>query len=71
MFAYRTTKTIEKDGTLQLETLPFPTGSIVEIIILTNEPAENGRGYQLLRDSVIKYDSPFEPVAQEDWEAMK
>lgn len=71
MLAYRTITTISRDGVIQLETLPFPAGSVVEIIVLANEAGENSPAYHILRDSVIKYDSPFEPVAQEDWEAMR
>ena len=71
MHAYRTITTIDKNGALQLETLPFPAGAVVEIIVLANEATDNGYNYHLLRDSVVKYDSPMEPVAQEDWEAMK
>ncbi|HEY53244.1 MAG TPA: hypothetical protein G4N94_07275 [Caldilineae bacterium] len=71
MYAYRTITTIDNNGTLQLETLPFPAGSVVEIIVLANETVNTGYDTNLLRDSVVKYDSPMEPVAEKDWEVLK
>jgi len=41
---------------------------VVKLVPFTGEP-----GYALLalRDSVVRYDAPTEPVGEEDWEALR
>jgi len=63
MHAYRTIKAIAEDGSLELNQLPFPAGSVVEIIVLAVERRAAPETYQPLRDSVVRYDDPMEPVA--------
>ena len=38
MVAYRALKTLTQNGTLTLESLPFPAGAQVEVIVLPVEP---------------------------------
>jgi hypothetical protein len=69
---------LNEDGTLTLRGLPFRAGDTVEVIILesrtpqheapTHSPDSNPYP---LRGTVIRYDDPTEPVALEDWEALK
>ena len=66
MPAYRTIKAIAEDGSLELNQLPFPAGSVVEIIVLAVERRAAPETYQPLRDSVVRYDDPMEPVALDD-----
>jgi len=68
---YRTEKRLTEDGAITLDNLPFNAGDSVEIIIISRagQPGEQ-RDYPL-RGKVIRYDDPSEPVAQEDWEALK
>ncbi|MBX9811825.1 MAG: type II toxin-antitoxin system Phd/YefM family antitoxin [Burkholderiales bacterium] len=34
-------------------------------------PDAKAEGRKRLRDAVVRYDDPFEPVGLEDWEALK
>lgn len=70
MHAYRTVKAIADDGTLELNQLPFPAGSVVEIIVLAVERQADPSAYQPLRDSVVRYDDPTEPVGLDDWDVL-
>jgi hypothetical protein len=58
---------VEKDGKLHLDHLPFPAGMAVHVFVssatrITDQP---------LKGSVLKYEQPTSPVAEEDWEAAK
>jgi hypothetical protein len=58
---------IERDGKLRLDHVPFSEGEAVHVFVSsattnTKEP---------LKGCVLKYERPFEPVAEEDWEAAK
>ncbi len=71
MQAYRVETALQKNGTLTLDHLPFQAGEPVEIIILSrSEEPEQLRSYSL-RGTPVQYVHPFEPVAQEDWEATE
>ena len=67
MRAYRVEKKVSQNGSVQLEALPFKAGEVVEIIVLARERAE-GRKAPLhsLKGSVLEYEDPTEPVAQDD-----
>lgn len=54
-----------------LDTLPFATGAVVEIIVLGPEKVTTNRPRSSLKGSVIKYDNPFAPVAEDEWEALR
>lgn len=71
MLAYSVKKVIAQNGTMQLEALPFPPGELVEVIVLARKTSRIPEQVQALRHSVLKYDQPFEPVAEEDWDALK
>ncbi|HEY3912991.1 MAG TPA: hypothetical protein VGN61_00785 [Verrucomicrobiae bacterium] len=58
---------VEKDGKLHLDHLPFSEGQTVHVFV-SSAPHTNE---QTLKGSVLKYDHPFAPVANEDWEAAK
>lgn len=61
--------TLDKDGCLILENLPFAAGDAVEVIILARQPASNGGKNYPLRGEPIKYIDPLEPVADDDWDS--
>ena len=71
MYAYRLETIISPNGELQLTALPFRPGEAVEVIIL----ATNGKQTALtdfpLRNTVLKYDDPTEPVAEDDWAVLQ
>jgi hypothetical protein len=71
MSTFRLDTTLTQDGTLTLSDLPFQAGDPVEIIIFPRKsPSAAKNGYSL-RGKVIRYDNPTEPVAQDDWEALR
>ena len=60
---------LQEDGKLFLEHLSFGQGEALQIFIAAREhPAFEGSS---LRGTVLKYEQPFEPVAQEDWAALQ
>lgn len=71
MYAYRLETVISPNGELQLTSLPFRPGEAIEVIIL----ATNGKHDTLtdfpLRNTVLKYDDPTEPVAEADWDVLQ
>lgn len=70
MNAYRIETTLGQNGTLTLNNLPFLQGETVEVIVLprhVNAPVVNV--YPLRGMPILEYIDPFEPVAQNDWEA--
>lgn len=71
MRAYSVEKVVSKNGTLQLEALPFPAGEVVEVIVLARKGFERVQDFSKLKDCVVKYELPFEPVAEEDWDVLK
>jgi hypothetical protein len=71
MLAYSVEKVIAQNGTVQLEALPFPPGELVEVIVLARKPNQKPVPAQVLRHSVLRYDQPFAPVADEEWSALQ
>ena len=71
MLAYSIEKVIAQNGTVQLEALPFAPGEVVEVIILARKPSPKPAPAPVLKHSVLKYDKPFEPVADDDWDALR
>lgn len=70
MQAYRIEATIQPDGKIILENLPFDEGESVEIIVLETKAKSQGEQISL-SGTVLKYENPFEPVAGENWEVLK
>jgi hypothetical protein len=71
MNAHRIETTINQDGTLTLNGLPFQAGDEVEVIILERPPKPNGDNPYPLRGQPMKYDAPTEPVAENEWGALQ
>lgn len=86
MGAHRIEATLNQDGKLVLEDLPFRAGDVVEVTITENNYKVNGDSGDLimfkskaeshaansypLRGAVIRYEAPTEPVGVEDWDAL-
>ena len=68
MYAHRVDATLIQEGTLELTNLPFHAGETVEVIVLPRTIAV--KSYPL-RGKPIVYTDPFEPVAQNDWDAQQ
>ncbi len=71
MRAYRLETTLAEDGALQLGALPFRKGETVEVIVLERQSYPSGAKPNPLKGSVLHYDDPTEPVASDDWEALR
>ena len=71
MQAYRIETTAEPDGTVKLDALPFPPGERVEVIILPASQSRSGDNPYPLRGGAYRYDRPTDPVAEDDWEALR
>ena len=68
MSTHRIEKTLQQDGTLTLDDLPFHAGETVEVTVQPKATLRKNGAYPL-RGTPVTYTRPFEPVATEDWEA--
>ncbi|MDW7709691.1 MAG: hypothetical protein SCH98_04390 [Deferrisomatales bacterium] len=72
MQAYRVETTVAKGGRIVLDRVPFVEGEPVEVIVIERPPlAHEAEERYPLRGKPYRYDDPTEPVALEDWEALK
>lgn len=69
METFKTKTTIKKNHKIELENVPFENGIEVEIEVFLKE--KNSNNNYSLRGSLLKYDDPFDPVAEDDWEVLK
>jgi hypothetical protein len=60
--------TVDQQGRVVLDHLPFKPGEKVDVIISAHDES-SGKAPDL-RGSVLRYDDPFDPVASDDWEAL-
>jgi hypothetical protein len=58
-------------GELVLETVPFEPGQPVEVLVVSKAAGATSAGGRSLRDSVLEFHEPLEPVASEDWDALQ
>jgi hypothetical protein len=63
MNAHRVEATINEDGTLTLDGIPFQAGDEVEVIILERPSKPSGDNPYPLRGQPVQYDAPTEPIA--------
>lgn len=68
MYAHHVNATLNQEGILVLTNLPFHAGDAVEVIVL---PRINTVKSYPLRGKPVVYVDPFEPVAQNDWDAQR
>ncbi len=68
MLAHRIETIVRQDKTVTLENLPFQSGELVEVIILSQNSQIAKQNRYSLRGTAIQFIDPTEPVAQEDWE---
>jgi hypothetical protein len=61
--------TVDPQGRVVLDHLPFQPGEKVEVVIRSHEMSQGERSD--LKGSVLRYDDPFEPVATDDWEMSR
>ena len=63
--------TVGEHGEVVLEGLPFEPGQPVEVLVVSKTVGSATIGSRSLRDSVLEYHEPSEPVASEDWDALQ
>ncbi|MBN1891005.1 MAG: hypothetical protein JW850_23615 [Thermoflexales bacterium] len=73
MQEYKVDITLRKAGALVLDKLPFQAGDYVQVIVRRiSQLRPNLPELQYpLRGTVLRYDDPFAPVAEMDWEALR
>ncbi|MDE0297881.1 MAG: hypothetical protein OXN17_04565 [Candidatus Poribacteria bacterium] len=71
MNAHRVETVISQDRAVIIKDSPFRVGELVEVIILQCPPKRSENEQHPLRGMPITYISPTEPVAQEDWRAVR
>jgi len=69
METYYAQTILQEDGKLTLDHLPFSQGDTLQIFISSSERPSGDR--YSLRGTVLKYEQPFEPAAQDDWTAVQ
>jgi hypothetical protein len=70
MDAVRIETTVDDRGEVHLTKLPFPAGEAVEVIIVPQSARRGGTAFPL-RGVPIVYERPTDPVAEEDWDALR
>jgi hypothetical protein len=70
MNAVRIETTVDERGEVHLTKLPFPAGESVEVIVVRKRVHQQENGFPL-RGVPIEYDRPTDPVAEEDWDALR
>lgn len=70
MQAHRTKATLDSNGSLHIEALPFSAGESVEVIVFPTASSKNGNSYPL-HNTPITYADPCEPVSEADRESMQ
>jgi hypothetical protein len=63
--------TVGEHGEFLLEGLPFEPGQAVEVLVVSKTAGSMTAGGRSLRDSVLEFHEPLEPVFGEDWDALQ
>ncbi len=58
--------TVDLLGRLVLDHLPFQPGERVDVVVRSHDAGDHAPAD--LRGSVLRYENPFVPVAESDWE---
>jgi hypothetical protein len=71
MNAYKVQAMVAENGAVLIQGVPFAVGTSVEVIVLEGK-SSNIDLVDSLKNSVIRYEDPFEPaVPAEDWEVFQ
>lgn len=71
MQAYRVEAVVPENGELRLKQIPFRPGEMVEIIVLSRAPLQGVKFSFPLKNTVLKFENPTEPVASQDWAVLQ
>lgn len=69
--AYRVHGQVAEDGSLTVENIPFAAGQEVEVIVLAEARKARDQKRYPLHGTVIQYINPTDPIAADDWDALK
>ena len=70
MQAHWSEATVGEHGELLLRGLPFDAGEPVDVFVIS-KGAKPGPTGSTLRDSVLAYQDPLDPVAGDDWDTLR
>ena len=70
MDAVRIETTVGEHGEVHITKLPFPAGEPVEVIVVRKPVRQQSNEFPL-RGVPIEYERPTDPVAEEDWDALR
>ena len=66
--SFKTTVTVQKDGRITLDSLPFQAGEQVDVIVESASAGMHPKERFPLRGTPYRYDRPFDPaIPVEDW----
>lgn len=63
--------TVGEHGEVVVEGLPFDPGQTVEVLVISKSPLPIKGADRTLHNSVLEYRDPLEPIADEDWDALR
>ena len=63
--------TCTESGVITLRNLPIHEGDSVEVVVIARSSAASVQDRYPLRGEALEYIRPFEPVAENDWEATQ
>ena len=69
--SHRTEAIVSGDGTLTIRGLPFRAGDQVQVIVSHSKREQTGGARYPLHGKPLRYVTPFESVAEEDWDALQ
>lgn len=71
MQAYRLETTLTENATLTLNDLPFKAGDTVEVTVSVRPVSTDEQTRYPLRGTVLRYDDPTDPVAEDAWTVLQ
>lgn len=71
MNAHRIETVVGDNRTIILKDLPFSEGEEIEVIVLEKKNGAKNKKASSLQGTLLRYDEPFESVAEDGWEALK
>ena len=61
---------VDEHGEVHLTKLPFSAGELVEVVVVRKLSRQSGHDFPL-RGVPIKYNRPTDPVAENEWDALR
>ena len=61
--------TCTENGVITLRDLPIHAGESVDVVVIARSSVASAQDRHSLRGEPVEYLHPFEPVAENDWEA--